>query len=430
MIGSDTKKLTAISLLQRVAAGEASLETSIADVVPELDVSAAPDFPAATVHDLLTHQGGIVDYIERTSSDDPDALETFTVGEFADSAYALAPPGIFWNYSNPNFSLAGLLDQRLGGAPWPELLTDGVLSPLGMARTVATRAEVDADHAAGHGLDFSGSSEMQVVELDDIWESGWTRPAGLVWSNSLDQARLARFLVEADAAVLPADLHAALTGAQVPVYPDIPNTAYGYGVMVGQGLSLGATYDVPVWSHGGNTLTHTSTFYVLPEQGFAISILSNGYGDDFTRSVAAAIDSLVTLPAPADVDGPEFDPDGVDALVGTYVDPNNVGRIVLTRDGDGLAVEAPRLDQYDVPYDDEMTPISTRVWRWGVQGQVVGLAFIDGPDGETYLRNRAFVATRAPGEALVGPPAGDLKAWARALERSVEPVPPLLRPAR
>jgi CubicO group peptidase (beta-lactamase class C family) len=429
MIGSDTKKLTAISLLQRVAEGSTTLDTTLGEVVPELEMAWAPAFTGATVHELLTHQGGIVDMIEQNTSSDGDGLLGFTLGDFAEQAYPLAPPGRIWNYSNPNFSIAGLLDQQLAGQPWEDQIQAGVLTPLGMDRTITTLAGVDADAAAGFGYtQFSGGA-FGTVEVEDSWETAWTRPAGLLWSNSLDQARLAAFLVEGDEAILPADLHAALHGAQVPVYPETTLTAYGYGLMVDRGLALNdGWHDVPVWSHGGNTVTHTSTFYVLPEQRFAISVLSNGYGDNFSRSVVAAIESLVTdLPEASPAPSMPFDATELDGLTGRYLDGFNVGEIIVSREGDSLIVEAPLLDEYAVPYDTELQPLATRLWLWGIQGTTVDLMFIDGPEGEAYLRNRSFVAIRSP-DAPVGPAARQ-PAPRLDLARLADPVPPLLRPS-
>lgn len=405
MIGSDTKKLAAISLLQRVDEGSATLETTVGEVVPELEMRWAPAFPSATVHDLLTHQGGIVDMIEQNTGSEGAGLEGFTLGGFAEQAYPLAPPGRIWNYSNPNFSVAGLVDQRLSGVAWEEQLHDGVLGPLGMDRTATRLSDVDEDAAAGFGYRRFDGGSFGTVEVADSWETAWTRPAGLLWSNSLDQARLAGFLVDGDPAVLSAELHAALHGAQVEMYPETTEGAYGYGLMVDRGISLSdGWHDVPVWSHGGNTITHTSTFWILPDQRFAISILSNGYGDDFSRSVATAVSSLVDdLPAPSA--GPElpWDADGLDALEGSYVDDFNVGELIITREGDTLVVDAPLLDEYNVPYTTELTALSTRLWLWDIQGTTVDLMFIDGPEGEAYLRNRSFVAIRSADGGPAGP---------------------------
>lgn len=439
MIGSDTKKITAIGLLRRVEGGDVTLETTVGDVLPDLEMAVAPDFVGATIHDLLSHQGGLVDGVEVVNETEDGELRDFVLGQLARTYYQMAPPGRIWNYSNPNFSVAGLLDEELDGRPWADIVEQDVFAPLGMSRTVARRSEVDANHALGVGLSAEAEDDqtIEAVPLDETWESAFVRPAGLVWSTPSDQMRLAEFLVDGDDGVLGDELRQQVSAAQVPMYPDVPGD-YGYGLMVGRGLSLhDGWHDVLVWSHGGNTRTHSSTFYVLPEQRFAISILSNGLGDDFTLSVAAAFESLVDLPGPTEGPSAPFDPDGLDALVGSYFDDFNAGELILSREGDALRVDAPLLDELGIPYVHEMTPLSTRVWMVNVQGTDLDFAFIDGPDGETYFRNRALVAIRpAPGAPahLRAPrrgPRPDAAALRAALRRARwDALPPLMRPSR
>jgi CubicO group peptidase (beta-lactamase class C family) len=395
MIGSDTKKIAALSLLRKVAAGKTTLDTTVAALLPDLMPVRAPDFPGATLRELLSHQGGIADGVETTTSTTDAALASYTYGEFSATYHSMAPPGIFWNYSNPNFSIAGLIDQQLDGRMWADIVEEDLFRPLGMTRTVARKSEVDANHAPGLGHTASDPT-LRRVGLADTWEAAFTRPAGLVWSTPGDQIRLARFLVDGDPAVLDPALLREVTRSQVRMYPELP-FGYGFGLITRRGIKLeGAWYDVEVWSHGGNTMTHTSTFFVLPEQRFAISILSNGVNDNFSVSVATAMTTLVALPPPGVAPAIPFDPSQLDALTGTYTDPAGIGEIIVTREGDALAVAVPTFDAAGVPYQRALTAISTRVWIAHVNGSQLEVTFIDGPGGETYLRNRNLVAVRPP----------------------------------
>lgn len=331
------------------------------------------------------------------------ALESYVLGAFAENFYQLAPPGRIWNYSNPNFSVAGLIDQELDTRMWPDIVEQDIFATLGMTRTFARKSEVDTDYAAGVGYAASAGATPVVMTLEDCWENAFVRPAGLVWSTPVDQMRLAAFLVDGAPELLSAELLAELHTPQVALSPDEP-TSYGFGLFLSDGIHLGAEYfDVPVWSHGGNTNSHTSTFYILPEQRFAISILSNGANDNFNGSVAAAVWSLLADRLPPPTTPPElpFDPAELDALLGTYYDEHNVGEVIVTRDGDALSVEAPLLDFYEVPYEHTMHAITTRTWIANIEGETMDFTFIDGPDGETYMRNRQVVAIRPP--AGVGP---------------------------
>jgi hypothetical protein len=245
-----------------------------------------------------------------------------------------------------------------------------------------------------------------------------------VWSTAEDQVKVARFLVDGDAAVLSDTLRNEITLGQTPLYPDLEG-GYGYGLVVSRGLALGADYyDVPVWQHGGNTLAQTSTFFVLPEQRFAISILSNGYGDNFIGTLVAALLEYVSsaLPPPSAPPAPPLPTaDDLVALEGTFDDPFNVGAIVVTAepDGSGLAISMPTLDELSIPYEPHMAPLSTRLFLMNVQGTDLAVTFWDGPDGELYFATRPFVATRSADDGsgtiprdLRGPPQP-----ARLLER-------------
>lgn len=396
-IGSDTKKLTALSLLRKVAAGRVTLDTTVGDVLPDLAMSEAPTFPRTTIRQLLSHQSGIVDNAELTSSTTDASLASYAYGEFASSYYSLVEPGTFYNYANPNFSIAGLIDERLDDRPWPDIVEGDLFAPLGMTRTVARKSDLDDNTAVGNGITVTSTDGAIVrTSIADTWESAFVRPAGLVWSTPSDQIRLARFLVDGDAAILDPSLVRELTSSQAPMYPDL-TPAYGFGLMVDRGISLGDRYyDVPMWAHGGNTLGYTSAFYILPDQRFAISILSNGRADDFTQSIVTAMATLVDLPSPTTPPSPPFDASALDAMTGTYsAFDADIGPfdLIITHTGDSLRISVPVLDDAGIPYDHEMTAISTHLWIVMVGGEPEEIAFIE-KSGALYLRNRQFVGRR------------------------------------
>jgi CubicO group peptidase (beta-lactamase class C family) len=408
MIGSDTKKLTAISLLRRVQAGKATLDTTIATVLPQLQMANAPTFTRATIRQLLSNQGGILDSGELTATTTDAGLETYALGTFAQNNYEMAPPGRIYNYSNPNFSIAGLMDERLGGKRWPDLVAQEVFAPLGMTRTFARKSELDADYAPGFGPSAAVANDTTDghVPIAELWDSAFARPAGLVWSTPSDQMRLAEFLVDGNAQVLKPALLAEVVKPHVRTYPDLPG-GYAFGLEIQDGLLLGDDYyDVPVWIHGGNTLTHTSAFVILPEQRFAVSILANS-GEDLTETLRAAL-RLADLPVPsAPPPAPTVDPAMLNTLTGTYVDPNNLGTVIVTRTGNTLQIDCPDLTAAQVLFERALTPISTHVWLASFQGQELDIAFVPGTQGEMYFRNRAFVAIRGGTARQAPPPSRD-----------------------
>lgn len=407
LIGSDTKKITAISVLKKVADGWLSMDTTIADVLPGFEMQHAPQYETATIHELLSHQGGIMDGGEITSVTTDAALHDYAFGEFANTYYPLAAPGTFFNYSNPNFSMAGLIDETLDNRMWADIVTEDIFIPLDMHRTVARKSLVDENVSLGNGL-LDPDGPIIPIPLEQTIEGAFTRPAGLVWSTPGDQMRLARFLVEGNNNVLDSDVLAKLTSGHAPIYPDniveagmtaqfagMPGGYYGYGLFVQQGLELDDKwYDIPVWGHGGNTHSHTSTFIILPEQKFAISILSNGVGDNFRHSVRTAIKALVTLTSPVERPQTAFEASALDDIAGMYIEPHQYGDVIVTRVNNGLAVEIPVFDMMGIPYEPMLMPLSTHVWRVLADGGSQILSFIEGPNGDHFIWNRGFVAKR------------------------------------
>jgi CubicO group peptidase (beta-lactamase class C family) len=154
-IGSCTKMLTAIGLLQNVQAGKIGLDDPIPSDVPAFHLNKTPTALAGVeIRHLLSHSGGLSDYLETNAPADEQtdtALEQFLTGRFADIGYIASPPGALWTYANPDYMLAGLIAEKTSGVPYRSLMRDNVFVPLGMNRTFFLPSEVlaDGDYAVG-----------------------------------------------------------------------------------------------------------------------------------------------------------------------------------------------------------------------------------------------------------------------------------------
>lgn len=444
-IGSDTKKMTAMTLLQLVDAGELSLDQTVGELLPALELAQSPGHvDALTVHQLLSHQSGLWDYTPWTEAPDDSELATITYDRFAMNEYAMMPPGIAWNYSNPNFSLAGLLVEELGGQSWPDAVIDDVAVPLGMTRTYARRDDVIAnatDVASGFGVIFPGGLDtFDLFELYGLMPSlGWvtpeaqadhafTRPAGLLWSTASDMALLHGFLLEGDPQVLSEASHAALVSGHVGFYPGVDPTllGYAYGVMASHGLggSDGSFYDVPVLSHGGNTLTMTSTTLLLPEQNVAVSVLANGAYEDSTLIATVAIEEAAAgrLPAPSEPYIP-LEPPRPDLSVyaGSFTEPV-LGDITIGFDGSDVTIEIPSLAAVGATVDPVLVPAYRDLFVLTISGQPFELSFYDDTVPFEYAVNRQFVLHRTSAASPPAAPARreQVEAW---LQRVTRPSP-------
>ncbi len=435
-IGSMNKVLTAVALLQQVEAGKVALDAPVTSVIPKLAVTGS-ELPSLRVADLLVQRSGLSDYlvldgIKAHKSD--DALATYlTSAGFRSRVYFMNPPGLFWNYSNPNYYVAGLVAETVSGAGYRALMSTRVFEPLGMTRTFFLGGEVleDGDYANGKSTAADGSP-WDVAP--DAYDNAWGRPAGYAWSNVVDFARFVRFLHAGNPAVLSDALRAELQSEKLDTLRYAGHEHYGYGVMVSDGVNVAADewIGTKVVSHGGDINGFAADFYLLPATGFGIVTLANADGAHFSDAIALAMKSFGELPPPSTPPDVSVDPSSFDAFVGDYEDPYNVGHVTVAKTGSELTVSMPDVESAGVPYTPALIPVSPGNFVLRIQGTQVLVTFVD--DGDTksaFLRTRPFVAKRTTTTAAKAPA---MKVDADALSRRLRAMPhaplPTLQPWR
>jgi CubicO group peptidase (beta-lactamase class C family) len=419
-IGSTTKSLTALALLQTVDRGLVTLNDPLVEHVPAFHLTRTPDAVAGILlRHLLTHTSGVADYAELEAPADEQsdaALEGFLTGRFAEIGYVASPPGAVWAYANPNFSLVGLVAQQVTGVPYRALMRDAVLAPLGMDRTFFLPSEVVADGDYAVGRNCSGAdpncpaAEMPSVLEPDAYYNPWLNPAGGAWSSVLDIARFATFLLHGQPDVLSEESRAAMASPQAPTHEIGDYESYGFGLFRDAGIFLEqepertAYYPTPVLTHDGDVAGFASTLLCFPGLDICFLALANGSGAHFEKSFALALPSLVTLPAPTappDI-GPH--PDLFAAYAGSYDDPFVVGMVEVTAQDGNVFISVPSLDAQGVSYTSELAPLHLDSFAMTVQGAVRPLTFIaDSSGAYTYLRSRPYLAVRSPTQQFLGP---------------------------
>ena len=180
-IGSITKTVTAVLVLQLRDAGRLRLTDAIGDHVP------GTPFADRTVAELLTHTGGLSaelpgSWWERSPGPNRDGLHAaMTTGTVLDRA------GHHVHYSNLGFAVLGQLVERLTGRAWADVVTDEVLAPLGMHRTTVLPA---APFATGYAV----HPHADVLLREAIQDTKAMGPAGQLWATATDLARWAAFV--------------------------------------------------------------------------------------------------------------------------------------------------------------------------------------------------------------------------------------------
>ena len=408
-IGSCTKMLTAIALLQNVQAGQVTLDDPITNDVPAFHLNQTPTAVAGIkVRHLLSHAGGLSDYAETNApaNEQTDAaLEQFLTGRFADIGYVASPPGALWAYANPDYMVAGLIAEKASGVPYRSLMHDRVFVPLGMNRTFFLPSEVlaDGDYAVGTNCKTSGgayclSPEVGSVIQPDSYDNPWARPAGFAWSSVLDLAEVARFLVHGQDDVLASDLWAAMTSAQISTKQAGDIESYGFGVMVYDGFGGGAAFPyraLKMVTHGGDIAGFAADIYCLPTLDLCLVALANSSGAHLANSIIVGLETLTTLPAPSTMPDILAKPERYPLYAGAYNDPLGVGQVNVTTDGTNLFIQIPSLDASNTPYTQQLQPTTVDNFIVTVQGTPMPLTFITDSNGVyTYIRCRPYLAIR------------------------------------
>jgi CubicO group peptidase (beta-lactamase class C family) len=164
-LGSVSKSVTALAVMQLVESGRLSLDARLRDLAPEVSFDnpwEATD--PVTVADLLEHTAGFEfahfnEYFDDRSS--PRSLLAALAVNPA-SRHSRWPPGTRMSYSNEGYLVAGYLIEKLTGRSFDDVVRDGILAPLGMG-TAAFRLtpQIDAIRARGYGEDGSPSPYLE-----------------------------------------------------------------------------------------------------------------------------------------------------------------------------------------------------------------------------------------------------------------------------
>ena len=376
-IGSLTKTMTAVLVMQARDAGLLSLDDTVGEHLGDVG------YAEATVHQLLSHTSGMQSepsgpWWERARGGTFEELLAANDGQGR-----VAGAGEFFHYSNLGYALLGEVAARRFGAPWRDLVTQRLLGPLDMRQTsYLPRPQAQPGWSVEH---FTG-----VRVLEPVADTRAMAPAGQLWSRIDDMVRWGQFL----AGSRP-DLIAGSTLAEMarPVADD-----YGLGLR----LALHAT-GVLV-GHTGSMPGYLAALFVEPHSGIGAVVLTNATtGVDQMRLALGLL---------------EGDPDGDDDRPEPWVPTLQVPRVVAGVTGvwfwgntafevrwhnGGLEFRALATGARHYRFE-----VSDGVLR-GVDGYHRGelLHVVRREDGEVgHLECATFVYTRVPYDPAVEIPGG------------------------
>jgi CubicO group peptidase (beta-lactamase class C family) len=258
-IGSLSKSVTAVAVLQLVEAGLLDLDDPVQQVLPEFTTADAAG-SAITIRHLLNHTSGLSDRgysglgAERVSS-----LDQLVVN--LNEARVTSSPGTEFAYFNANYDTLGRVIEVVSGQSYAEYIDANIFDPLGM-ETAVVRHVFNADDvshlAQGHIL-FYGFPVRYPENLNAY------APSGGILASAADMGAYLQLFVTDDPTVLSDEsIQLMLTP------PEAVDSTYGMGwfeVTLPDGTTA--------FQHSGDVRTAHADMMLLPDEEIAFAVLYN-----------------------------------------------------------------------------------------------------------------------------------------------------------
>lgn len=267
-VGSITKTMTAIGIMQLVEAGKVDLDAPANDYLTSYQLSCAESgAEPITVRHLLTHTSGILPGANDIGADEGAPVPTLAEF-FGPTLVAARPPGQAWAYSNDAFATAGQLIADVSGTPFPAYMAGHVFDPLGMTHTSYLPDDrASGDLYTGYVTEFD---EVAPVAYRDIIVQG----AGSVFSTTDDMARYVGALLNGGAnatgRVLEARSLEEMWRVQKGPSPEGP-------MEMGLAFVLADHQGHPIVWHNGGWPGANSEMWLAPDDGWAVLAFTNTF---------------------------------------------------------------------------------------------------------------------------------------------------------
>jgi CubicO group peptidase (beta-lactamase class C family) len=268
------KQFTAMCIMLLVGSRKLALTDKVQDHVPELGRIASH----ITIADMLHHVSGIRDqWVLVTMAGwrlSDDVVTENDVLELVKRMKTLNfHPGSHFSYSNTNYTLAGLIVERVSGQSLAEFARKRIFAPLGMKRTCITNTHGEIIKNRAYGYRAAGKTfEMRMPNYDLAGATNLlTTVEDLIrWTRNFDSAVVGG--------------KAALVAMQTPV---AKSNGYGLGLIIDTDDSGRVTVE-----HSGEDAGYRSHLIRYPEQRLAVALLGNVLLEkiqtaDLVRQVAA-----------------------------------------------------------------------------------------------------------------------------------------------
>jgi CubicO group peptidase (beta-lactamase class C family) len=292
IIGSVSKSLTALAVMQLVEANRIELDAPVQRYLPWFRVADEKASAEITVRHLLNHTSGISTKTGRTYQGDGDTSDTAleqAVRKLEDVELSAAV-GSKHQYSTINYSVLGLIVQTVTGRSYEDYVQAKIFDPLQMRHSYTSEtAAKPAGLATGHNYVFGRPREADLPYNRGLVPAGFLISSGEDMTHYLiSQLNGGRY--EGTSVLSPegiSELH------RPAVETSEADTSYGMGWFIGP------VNDIPAVHHQGEVFNFHSNVVLIPQSRTGVVVLMNAENslDLFTSgrmgTIADGVSSLL-----------------------------------------------------------------------------------------------------------------------------------------
>ncbi|UYM06834.1 serine hydrolase domain-containing protein [Solicola gregarius] len=273
MIQSITKVWTATLVMQLVDDGLCELDTPVREYLPEFRTADERASAEITIRHLLTHTGGFEGDIWAATTDGEDALERF-VGDLVANAPQRTRPGTMYSYCSAGYGVLGRLVEVQREMSYSTAVRRYLAEPLGIDEIAFCANEALGFRTAiGHARPRPDAPQRPL----QVWAV--MPPSNPAAGNQL--AMSARALIAfagmhlADGATRNGDRPLSAKSARAMRVRQVDHPA-AIGAPSGHGLGWFLSDRPGVVEHGGDMIGVAAMLRIVPEEGIAVAVLTNG----------------------------------------------------------------------------------------------------------------------------------------------------------
>ncbi len=269
-IGSNTKSMTVVLLMQLQEEGVLSLDDMLSDWLPDL-AAQIPNGNQITLRQMAQHTAGLWDYgdpIIGEAATNPDKLELgYTPEELVQYALDNGTPDFApgeegkWHYSNTGYVLLGMIAEKASGKSLGELYQEQIFDPLGMETAVLIEGVPREGEITTQG--YWWLEDGKVLNTTN-WNASQGWAAGAVAMTAEDLAVYGKALAAGELFQNEDSLAQMLAFDEDALY--VVGGPYGLGL-----IDFGNGY----WGHEGQTAGFQTLWYTNPDEQITVVGLTN-----------------------------------------------------------------------------------------------------------------------------------------------------------